>query len=61
MKRRLLASILSLVMVLSLMPITAMADGEDDYTWLKRGYATMTVLTYDLTHDAATKALEGRI
>ena len=35
--------------------------GEDDYTWLKRGYATMTVLTYDLTHDAATKALEGRI
>ena len=39
----------------------SMADGEDDYTWLKRGYATMTVLTYDLTHDAATKALEGRI
>ena len=38
-----------------------MADGEDDYTWLKRGYATMTVLTYDLTHGAATKALEGRI
>ena len=38
-----------------------MADGEDDYTWLKRGYATMTVLTYDLTHDAATKALAGRI
>lgn len=32
MKRRLLASILSLVMVLSLMPITAMADGEDDVT-----------------------------
>ena len=30
MKRRLLASILSFVMVLSLMPITAMADGEDD-------------------------------
>ena len=39
----------------------SMADGEDDYTWLKRGYATMTVLTYDLTHDAATKALAGRI
>ena len=36
-------------------------DGEDDYTWLKRGYATMTVLTYDLTHDAATKALAGWI
>lgn len=32
MKRRLLASILSFVMVLSLMPITAMADGEDDVT-----------------------------
>ena len=30
MKRRLLASILSFVMMLSLMPITAMADGEDD-------------------------------
>lgn len=30
MKRRLLASILSFAMVLSLMPITAMADGEDD-------------------------------
>lgn len=39
----------------------SMADGEDDYTWLRRGYATMTVLTYDLTHDAATKALEGQI
>ena len=39
----------------------SMADGEDDYTWLKRGCATMTVLTYDLTHDAATKALAGRI
>ena len=38
-----------------------MADGEDDYTWLRRGYATMTVLTYDLTHDAATKALEDLI
>ena len=36
----------------------SMADGEDDYTWLRRGYATMTVLTYDLTHDAATKKLE---
>ena len=32
MKRRLLASILSFVMVLSLMPVTAMADGEDDVT-----------------------------
>lgn len=32
MKRRLLASILSFVMVLSLMPMTAMADGEDDVT-----------------------------
>ena len=30
MKRRLLASILSLAMVLSLLPVTAMADGEDD-------------------------------
>lgn len=38
-----------------------MADGEDDYTWLRRGYATMTVLTYDLTHDAATKALKGLV
>lgn len=38
-----------------------MADGEDDYTWLRRGYATMTVLTHDLTHDAATKALEDLI
>ena len=38
-----------------------MADGEDDYTWLRRGYATMTVLTFDLTHDAATKALEAML
>ncbi len=38
-----------------------MADGEDDYTWLRRGYATITVLTFDLTHDAATKALADKI
>ena len=38
-----------------------MEDGEDDYTWLRRGYATITVLTFDLTHDAATKALADKI
>lgn len=38
-----------------------MTDGEDDYTWLRRGYATITVLTFDLTHDAATKALADKI
>ncbi len=32
MKRRLLASILSLVMILSLLPVTAMANGEGDVT-----------------------------
>lgn len=38
-----------------------MEDGEDDYTWLRRGYATITVLSFDLTHDAATKALADKI
>lgn len=35
---------------------TGMPEGDDDYTWLTRGYATVTVLGFDLTDRGATDA-----
>ena len=35
---------------------TGLPEGDDDYTWLERGYATVTALGYDLTDHAATHA-----
>lgn len=35
--------------------------GDDDCTWIDRGYATLTVLTYDMTHVRATQALAGAL
>ena len=32
---------------------------DDDYSWLRRGYATATVLTFDMTERNATKALKS--
>ncbi|MBP3655694.1 MAG: 5'/3'-nucleotidase SurE [Clostridia bacterium] len=34
----------------------AMEKQDDDYSWLERGYATTTVLTWDMTDDDATNA-----
>lgn len=31
---------------------------DDDYSWLRRGYATATILTYDMTHRDATDAIK---
>lgn len=36
-----------------------MAEADDDYTWLTRGYATVTALGYDLTDHDATGAWEA--
>ena len=33
--------------------------GDDDFTWLSKGYATVTVVTSDMTDRAATKAFEA--
>ena len=35
---------------------TDMPEGDDDYTWLERGFATVTALGYDLTDHGATNA-----
>ena len=35
---------------------TDMPEGDDDYTWLERGFATVTALGYDLTDHDATDA-----
>ena len=32
-------------------------EDEDDFTWLRRGYATVTVLSFDMTEKDATNAL----
>lgn len=34
-------------------------EGEDDFTWLRRGYATVTALGFDMTAYAATDALRA--
>lgn len=34
--------------------------GDDDWSWLEAGYATLTALTFDMTDREATRALEGR-
>lgn len=36
-------------------------EGEDDFTWLRRGYATVTVLGFDMTAHGATQALGARL
>ncbi len=36
-----------------------MSAGEDDYTWLSRGYATLTILGYDMNDEAATERLKA--
>lgn len=35
--------------------------GEDDWSYLQKGYATMTALTFDMTDREATRALQGLI
>ena len=32
---------------------------DDDFSWLRKGYATATVLTFDMTADDATKAIKS--
>lgn len=36
-------------------------EGDDDFTWLGRGYATMTVLGFDMTDHPATNALKSAL
>ncbi|MDO5378388.1 MAG: 5'/3'-nucleotidase SurE [Clostridia bacterium] len=33
--------------------------GDDDWSWLEAGYATLTALTFDMTDREATRALKG--
>ena len=32
---------------------------DDDYSWLRKGYATATVLTFDMTDKKATQAIKS--
>ena len=35
-----------------------MREEDDDFTWLSRGYETLTILGYDMNHQAATARLK---